>query len=161
MSRSNSTRRGWYLALGLTAIGVFFATATSQSRAADPNDVKIIQDCVATNSEIQCIGKIFALCAPNQNNMSMQALNACNAREYQAWDGVLDNTYQRLATLVDASAKPKIAAVQANWVAAREKTCDFFAAAHAGDMAAMRLNICLQTETANRVYLILSMISMF
>jgi len=161
MSRSNSTRRRRYLAPGLIAIGVFFAIAASQARAADPNDVKIIQDCATANSELQCIGKVFALCAPNTNNMSMQALNACYAREYQAWDGVLDNTNKRLATLVDASAKPKIAGVQANWAAARKQTCDFFAAAHAGDMAAMRSNVCLQTETANRVYLILSMISMF
>ena len=159
MSHAKSGCLRGYLAAGFIATAALLATW--QPCAADANDAKIIQDCVSTNSEIQCIGKIFALCAPNQSGMSMQALNACIARENAAWDAVLDSTYQRLSTLIDAAAKPKLAGVKANWAAARKQTCDFFAAAHAGDMAAMRANTCLQTETANRVYLILSMISMF
>jgi uncharacterized protein YecT (DUF1311 family) len=161
MSHSNSTGLRRYLTPGMIAIGVFLATSAWQPCAADPNDAKIIQDCVTANSELQCIGKVFALCAPKPSDMPLQAQTACFAREYQAWDSVLNDTYQRLATQVDPAAKPKIAGVKTNWAAARQQTCEFFAAAHAGDLAAMRLNICLQTETANRVYLIMSMTSMF
>jgi uncharacterized protein YecT (DUF1311 family) len=154
-------RHGARLAPGFIAIGLLFITAARQPCAADPGDAKIIADCTAQKSETQCIGKIFALCAPDTSKMSMQAQTACFAREYQAWDEVLDATYQRLATQIDADAKPKLAAVRADWATARKLTCDFFAAAHAGDLAAMRHNICLQTETANRVYMIQSMVSMF
>jgi uncharacterized protein YecT (DUF1311 family) len=159
MSRSNSARWRRYLAAGLTSIGVFFAMAVSQSRAADPNDVKILQDCSSENSELDCIGKIFALCDSKPDKP--QDPSACFAREYQAWDGVLDGIYERLATQVDPASKPKIAVIKAAWAAVRQQTCAFFAAAHKDDLAAMRLNICLEEETANRVYVIKSMTSMF
>jgi uncharacterized protein YecT (DUF1311 family) len=153
-----------YVATILLAVGLYSSSTAGQSSTVDPNDVKVIQNCLkatANKPRNECIGKVFNLCAPNPDKLPMQAQSACVAREYQAWDAVLDATYQQLSVQIDANAKPKLAGIQSSWKTARQLTCDFFGVAHAGDLAGMRVNSCYETETANRVYLILDMLNLF
>jgi uncharacterized protein YecT (DUF1311 family) len=138
--------------------------ASQAGAAANPGDIKAIQDCLKANKNTKgevCLGKVVDLCIPGKKDVPMQELTKCAAREAAAWDGVLISTYQGLSAQIDAGMKPKLEAEMASWKSARDATCDFFAKAHAGDLAGLRYSTCMQTVTAERVYLIGSMTDLF
>ena len=150
MLYSRQKRIGAWCTIVLLATGVHSSLGAAQSAVTDHNDVKLIQDCLnATTNKpgTECIGKVSDLCAPHPEKMSVEAQSACFAREYQAWNSVLNDTYKHLSTQVDAGAKSRLAQIQSSWIRTRQQTCSFFAEAHAGDLSGMRQNICYADST--------------
>ena len=138
--------------------------AAADVPSANPGDVKTLQDCLKATEKKPgqpCIGKVVDKCAPKPDQVSMQAMAQCYAREYAAWEAVLGDASKDLAGILDNDAKTKLSAVQTSWTAARNQTCDFLGAAAENDLRDWRRFICYQTETANRVYLFQSMKGLF
>jgi hypothetical protein len=153
----------WVVRIGAAvALVVGVSAARAQAPPANPNDVKTLQECLKkfqdANAE-DCTGSVVGACAPNPEKASEAQILQCTLRESAAWDVVLGVTYEQVAAKTPEPAKAQLATARTTWAAARQQTCDFMGAV-AGDPGAKTISAaCYQTETANRVYLLLSLLA--
>jgi uncharacterized protein YecT (DUF1311 family) len=155
--RLGSVRLGAAVAL---VVGV--SAAGAQVPQANPNDVKTLQECLKklqdTNAE-DCTGSVVGVCVPDPEKASEAQTLLCTLRESAAWDVVLAVTYEQVAAKTPEPAKAQLATARTTWAAARQQICDFMGAV-AGDPGAKTISAaCYQTETANRVYLLQSLLA--
>lgn len=160
MQRSCMSR---VVALGaVVGLGAGVSVAPAQAPQANPSDVKTLQECLKKLQEPDaedCTGSVVDACAPDLEKASEPQVLQCTLRESAAWDVVLALTYEQVAAKTPERAKAQLAAARTTWAAARQQTCDFMDAV-AGDPGAKTIGAaCYQTETANRVYLLLSFLA--
>jgi uncharacterized protein YecT (DUF1311 family) len=144
------------------ALMIGISTAWTQTPPTNASDVKTLLECLKkiqdTGAE-DCTGSVVAICLPDAEKASDAQVLQCTLRESAAWDVVLPSTYDQVEARTPEPAKPQLAEARAAWLASRQQTCDFMAAA-AGDPTAKNVSAaCYQTETANRVYLLLGLLS--
>ena len=144
------------------ALVVGVSAARAQAPQANPNDVKTLQECLKklqdTNAE-DCTGSVVGVCVPDPEKASEAQILQCTLRESAAWDVVLAVTYDQVAAKTPEPAKAQLAMARTTWAAARQQVCDFMGVV-AGDPGVKSISAaCYQTETANRVYLLLSLLA--
>ena len=135
--------------------------ARAQVPQANPSDVKALQECLKKVQDVgaeDCTGSVVATCLPDADKASDAQVLQCTLREQAAWDVALTSTNEQVEARTPDAAKAQLTAAATAWAAARQQTCDFMAAA-VGEPGAKSVSAaCNQTETANRVYLLLGLL---
>ena len=123
---------------------------------------------VEAHAQDQCVGKASTLCMEGPGGYSTVGMVECLQSETRQWDGLLNTWYQSeldRATTADAqldelgSAAPKAAPVlkeaQRNWIAFRDKSCEYqsvyFQGGTAGGPAASGCMLELTAQQALRL----------
>jgi hypothetical protein len=106
----------------------------------DAKDSAVIQDCIKTKTGAKwnwenCIGVISEPCSKDETSMAPSQVIACHERERAVWDGILNQSYQRLLKALDDNQTSKLRDMQRAWIASRDKTCGFIYDYFEGSMA--------------------------
>ena len=62
---------------------------------------------------------------PCANAQTQFEMNQCAARDYRAADAVLNQTYQRLVTMLDDEERSQLKTAQTAWLKYRDSNCEF------------------------------------
>jgi uncharacterized protein YecT (DUF1311 family) len=105
---------------------------------------KAIQECVTNLVAGPCIEK-FGPAGTGDGQMA-----DCYYIEAAIWDDLLNENYKTLLGTLDAEQTAKVRAMQRDWIASRDSTCNFFADKIRGSMAVPMMAECVASETARR-----------
>ena len=87
-------------------------------------------------------------CAEAQSQAEM---NICAGKEYKAADAELNQTYQKLSSMLDAEEKAQLKETETAWIKYRDLNCDFVADQYkGGSIRPMIHGLCLADVTRNR-----------
>lgn len=149
------------IALGACALLLASLAATNaltQSRKPTTAEVAAIRNCAVKNQDdpekaIKCVNKLVTgLCIdkfgpPGAGDGQMAV---CYYIEAAIWDALLNENYKTLLGTLDAEQTAKARAMQRDWIASRDSTCNFFADKIRGSMAVPMTAECVASETARR-----------
>ncbi|MEJ6388189.1 lysozyme inhibitor LprI family protein [Gymnodinialimonas ulvae] len=94
------------------------------------------------------VGAQVAPCDPNQ---PQSALTQCVSEAYQAWDGLLNEAYQRVIGIQDASGEERLRQAQRAWITYRDLACEMERARYDGGSIAPMIQLqCLTRLTERR-----------
>jgi uncharacterized protein YecT (DUF1311 family) len=122
-------------------------------------DASALRACFEGKSERQaeaCIDTVAKDCANAEGNEYDSTMRDCRRREQQAWDIILNESYQRLRGRLPAKEMIKLRAAQRTWLKARQQQCDRFYAFFQGTMAHPMIAACENRETARRALFLLA-----
>jgi uncharacterized protein YecT (DUF1311 family) len=153
---------GYALIRGVLAIGFFMLAGAGAFAAEKPDarDSAVIQDCIKTKTGSgwkweACIGAVSEACAKDEASMAPSEVIACYERERLVWDDILNETYRRLREALDKEQQGKLRDMQRAWIAARDKSCEFFWDIFQGTMANPMMAACMTRETGRRALFLL------
>jgi uncharacterized protein YecT (DUF1311 family) len=147
------TRHGCAAIAAGIMIALSATAGLADSAKPGPRDVAAVQNCLKSqrgkelNGE-RCIGVVADPCL--KQSRSTADSNACADRELAVWDGMLNDTYRRLADHLDDEQKAKARDMQRVWIESRDKTCGFYWDYFQGTMASPMSSYCTVRETARR-----------
>jgi uncharacterized protein YecT (DUF1311 family) len=108
------------------------------------NQEKAMQECVTNLVAGPCIDK-FGSSGAGDGQMA-----DCYYVEASVWDTLLNENYKMLLGTLDAGQTDKARAMQRDWIASRDSTCNFFNDKIQGTMALPMTAECVAEETARR-----------
>lgn len=121
------------------------------------DDAQVISSCLKSafdeNKDARtCVGLVANACLDKPENQSTHAMVACNDRETNIWDGLLNAEYQRLLGVVEGKAKDDIVKAQRQWIGLRDMDCSVpYALFEGGTMAQPIGASCIMENTAERM----------
>src|SRR5262249_11509982 len=125
-----SPQRTWSMAaIAMLTVLLLAQTSFAEVAKPSPRDATAVQHCLKSsrgkelNGE-RCIGVVADPCLKQAKSTADS--NACADRELAVWDGMLNETYRRLAEHLDDDQKTKAREMQRAWIESRNKTCDFY-----------------------------------
>jgi len=129
--------------------------ATAQNEKPDPRDAAAIRECMTTKTGRNwawetCIGVVSEPCIKDDTAMPPSEIMACYERERLVWDGILNDSFQRLRAKLEEKQVRKMREMQRAWIASRDKSCDFFYDYFEGTMANPMIAACRNRETGRR-----------
>jgi uncharacterized protein YecT (DUF1311 family) len=141
------------LVLGsLTATG-----ALAQSRKPTAAETAAVRQCAAKNQDDQekaihqCVTNLVAgPCIDKFGSTGDGQMADCYYIEASVWDALLNENYKALLGTLDTAQTEKARAMQRDWIAARDSTCNFFNDKIQGTMAVPMTAECVAEETARR-----------
>jgi uncharacterized protein YecT (DUF1311 family) len=135
--------------------------AYAQTRKPTAQEVAAIRDCATKyqdnvpEGEQQCL---FNLVATPCINMPAGGANLgtadCYRIEGTIWDDLLNENYKALLGTLDDGQTAKARAMQRDWIAYRDTTCQFYDDKIRGSMAIMMHAACATRESARRALLL-------
>ena len=143
------------------AIGLAIATAAAADPTdPDPADAGAIRQCLAgkANAKAQeaCIPLIVNRCFKEVGNEWDITIRDCNRRGQEAWDRILNETYQHLRETLGARRFAALRDLQRAWIKAKDKRCNRFWEEFQGTMAHPMIAHCDHRETARRALFLLN-----
>jgi uncharacterized protein YecT (DUF1311 family) len=149
------------MAVALVAMASVWAVsaAQAQSRAPTAAETAAVRACATKNQDdtekaIQrCVNNLVAgpcidkFGASGTGNSQMAD---CYYIEAATWDALLNENYSTLLGTLDAAQTAKARAMQRDWIASRDSTCQFFEDKIQGTMAMPMIAECVTRETARR-----------
>lgn len=88
---------------------------------------------------------------PCANAQTQAEMNICAGKEYQAADKALNQTYQRLVSMLNGDEKLQLKGAQNAWLKYRDANCEFVADQYkGGSIRPTILGLCLADMTRNR-----------
>ncbi len=146
-------------ALALLLVSLAATGACAQSRKPTAAEAAAIRNCAVKNQDDQnkavqqCVAKLVAgpcidkFGSPGTGDGQMAD---CYYIEASIWDALLNDNYKSLLGTLDAEQTEKARAMQRDWIASRDSTCNFFADKIQGTMAVPMTAECVAEETARR-----------
>lgn len=133
-----------------TLLAAAFLVPASWAAAGDQ---ETLSTCIASEESAHaCIGRIAKPCMDEPGSETTAGMIQCNARETEAWDGLLNTEYKRLMGALDGEAADKLRAAQRAWVAMRDGDCALSYHTFAGGtIAGVVAGSCMLDRTATRV----------
>ncbi|MEX3015808.1 lysozyme inhibitor LprI family protein [Gymnodinialimonas hymeniacidonis] len=86
-------------------------------------------------------------CDPNQ---PQSALTLCNAERLDAWDGLLNEVYQRVIGTLDEAQEENLRQAQRAWITYRDLTCGMERARYEGGSIAPMIELTCLTRLTER-----------
>jgi len=150
------------LAAGFVAGMTLLATSTidgkAQTRRPNAKEIAAIQECVkqsaGTDKADSCIYKLVAEPCSEAEGGSNLGRADCYRIEQAIWDRLLNEAYQQLQGELQKTQLGKLREMQRAWIAARDRTCEFYHHKIEGSMAVPMSASCLLRETAQRALLL-------
>jgi uncharacterized protein YecT (DUF1311 family) len=157
-----STMRPFVLCLSaMLAAYVMTGSAVAQSRKPTAAEIAAIRDCAKAKADTEdggesCQFRIVAEpCTKTEAGQSNLGMADCYAIEQAIWDILLNENYRRLRDdLDDRDQEMKLREMQRAWIAARDRTCEFYHHKIRGSMSIPMSAACLLRETARRALLL-------
>jgi len=150
-------RRRMIAAVLLGAASVMAAGAQAQSRPPTAKETAAIRACATKNQDDpekviqECVGKLVAgPCIDKFGSTGDGQMADCYYVEAAIWDALLNENYKTLLGTLDADQTAKARAMQRDWIASRDSTCNFFNDKIQGSMAVPMIAECVASETARR-----------
>ncbi|MNB92386.1 hypothetical protein D3C75_394890 [compost metagenome] len=85
------------------------------------------------------------------NATTQSEMNACSARQYQAADKKLNQTYQAASKRADTAQRDLLKRAQQAWITLRDADCAFVGSStEGGSIQPMIVNLCLAEKTSER-----------
>jgi uncharacterized protein YecT (DUF1311 family) len=152
-------RRIALVAFALLFAGVAATDALAQSRKPTAAEIAVIHDCAVKNQDDpdkaiqECVNNLVAgpcidKFGPSGTGDGQMA--DCYYIEAAIWDALLNENYKTLLGTLDAEQTAKARAMQRDWIASRDSTCNFFNDKIQGTMAVPMIAECVASETARR-----------
>ncbi len=138
------------------------ALAWTSAAPASAGDAEVVTACLQTERDADrdphgCIGRIADSCAETPEGQSTQGTVACNDRESKAWDGLLNEEYQRLIGHLKPEAVEDLRKAQRLWLTSRDADCRVPYYLYDGGTIVQILGArCLLERTGDRALLIRS-----
>jgi len=150
--------------IALGAFALLFASvaatgALAQSRKPTVAEVASVRNCAVKNQDDpekamqECVDKLVAdpcIDKFGPTGAGDGQMADCYYIEAAIWDALLNENYKRLLGTLDAEQTAKARAMQRDWIASRDSTCNFFNDKIQGTMAVPMIAECVASETARR-----------
>jgi uncharacterized protein YecT (DUF1311 family) len=141
------------------AFALTSTVAQAQSRAPTAQETAAVRNCATKNQDDpekalqECVNKLVA--GPCIDKFGATGagdgqMADCYYIEAAIWDALLNENYKALLGTLDAGQTVKARAMQRDWIASRDSTCQFFDDKIQGTMAMPMIAECIASETARR-----------
>lgn len=139
--------------IGALGAAALLAAGPLALAAAAADDAATLSTCIASEESAHaCIGRIAKPCMDEPGGETTAGMIQCNARETEAWDGLLNTEYKRLMDGLEGEAADKLRAAQRGWIAMRDGDCALSYHTFAGGtIAGVVAGSCMLERTATRV----------
>jgi uncharacterized protein YecT (DUF1311 family) len=146
-------------ALVILFAGVAATAAQAQSRQPTPKETAAIRACATKNQDDpekalqECVDKLVAgPCIDKFGSAGTgdHQMADCYYIEAAIWDALLNENYKALLGSLDTDQTAKARAMQRDWIASRDSTCNFIYDKIQGSMAVPMIAECIDSETARR-----------
>lgn len=144
---------------GLVAVLLAATGVQAQSRPPTAAETRTVRDCATKNQDDPekamqaCVDKLVAgpcidkFGATGTGNSQMAD---CYYIEAAIWDALLNDNFKALLGPLNAGQTAKARAMQRDWIASRDSTCNFIYDKIQGSMAIPMIAECVASETARR-----------
>jgi uncharacterized protein YecT (DUF1311 family) len=146
-------------AFALLLAGVAATGAQAQSRQPTAKETAAVRACATKNQDDpekalqECVDKLVAgpcIDKFGSTGAGDHQMADCYYIEAAIWDALLNENYKALLGALDDKQTAKARAMQHDWIASRDSTCNFFADKIQGSMAVPMTAECIDSETARR-----------
>jgi uncharacterized protein YecT (DUF1311 family) len=143
---------------GIALLATSSIEGQAQTRRPTEKEIAAIQECVKQNAATEkaesCIYKLVAEPCSEAEGGSNLGRADCYRVERAIWDLVLNEAYKELQDELQKTQLSKLREMQRAWIAARDRTCEFYHHKIDGSMAVSMSASCLLRETAQRALLL-------
>ena len=143
---------------GIALLAAGIVEGQAQTRRPTGKEIAAIEECVkqnaATDKADSCIYKLVAEPCSEVEGGSNLGRADCYRIEQAIWDVILNEAYKELQGELGKAQLGKLREMQRAWIAARDRTCEFYHHKIDGSMAVPMSASCRLRETAQRALLL-------